>query len=176
MSRNRQIFLVVVVVLAFVLQLSVMPQFKLLGVQPDLILVVAIVVAVQDGPVAGAVVGFFGGLLQDIASPQVMGVSALTKTLAAFMAGMLKDFFMTYSILLPVLLVFFMTFFELLLHQGVLVVLGQEQLPPLRAGAIFAASLYNVLAVLVIYPLLRRFRFPDKEESLTLAKANVNRG
>jgi len=169
-SRNRQIFLMVVVALAFVLQLSVLPQFKLLGVQPDLILVVAIVVAVQDGPVAGAVVGFAGGMLQDIASPQVMGVSALTKTLAAFLAGVLKDVFMTYSILLPVLLVFFFTFFELLLNQGVLVVLGQEKLVPVKAGLLFAAALYNVLAVLVIYPLLRRFRFPEKEEPLLLTR------
>lgn len=169
MSRNREIFLFIVVVIAFILQLSVIPQFKLLGVQPDLILVVAIVVAVQDGPVEGAIIGFLGGMLQDIASPQVMGVSALSKALAAFLAGVLKDFFMTYSILLPVLLVFMLSFFELLLHQGVLVVLGQEQLPPVRAGALFAISLYNVIAVLVIYPLLRRFRFPEKEESFTLA-------
>lgn len=169
MSRNREIFLFIVVVIAFILQLSVMPQFKLLGVQPDLILVVAIVVAVQDGPVEGAIIGFLGGMLQDIASPQVMGVSALSKALAAFLAGVLKDFFMTYSILLPVLLVFMLSFFELLLHQGVLVVLGQEQLPPVRAGALFAISLFNVIAVLVIYPLLRRFRFPEKEESSTLA-------
>ena len=170
MSRNRRIFLAIVVVLAFVLQLSVFPQFKLLGAQPDLILVVSIVVAVTDGPVAGAIVGFFGGMLQDIASPQVMGVSALTKTLAAFMAGMLKDFFMTYSILLPVLLVFFLTFFELLVHQGVLLVLGQEQLPPLNAATMFASALYNVLLTFLIYPLLRRFRFPEKEESLSMAK------
>ena len=169
MSRNREIFLFIVVVIAFILQLSVIPQFKLLGVQPDLILVVAIVVAVQDGPVEGAIIGFLGGMLQDIASPQVMGVSALSKALAAFLAGVLKDFFMTYSILLPVLLVFMLSFFELLLHQGVLVVLGQEQLPPVRAGVLFAISLYNVIVVLVIYPLLRRFRFPEKEESFTLA-------
>lgn len=160
----------VVIALAFVFQLSVLPQFKLLGVQPDLILVVAIVVAVQDGPVAGAVVGFAGGMLQDVASPQVMGVSALTKTLAAFLAGVMKDVFMTYSILLPVLLVFFFTFFELLLNQGVLVVLGQEKLIPVKAGLLFAAALYNVLAVLVIYPLLRRFRFPEKEEPLLLTR------
>lgn len=170
MSRNRQLFLLGTVLLAFVLQISVMPQFKLLGVQPDLILVVAIVVAVQDGPVSGAVVGFFGGLIQDVASSQVMGVSALTKTLAAFSAGVLKDFFMTYSILLPILLVFFLTLFELLLTQGVLVLLGQEELPPVRLGVMLAAALYNVLAVLVAYPFLRRFRFPEKEESLLLTR------
>lgn len=170
MSRNRQIFLFLVVAVGFVLQISVMPQFKLFGVQPDLVLVVAIVVAVQEGPVPGAVVGFFGGILQDMASPQVMGVNALTKTMAGFMAGVLKEFFMTYSILLPVLLVFCLTLVELLLHQGVLLMLGQEDLPPLRGGPILAAALYNVMVVFVIYPLLRRFRFLEKDDSLVITR------
>jgi len=170
MSRNRQIFLGVIVLLAFMLQLAVLPQFKLLGVQPDLILVVAVVVAVQDGPVAGAVVGFCGGLLQDIASPQVMGVSALTKTLAAFIAGMMKDFFMTYSILLPVVLVFLATIFEMGMHQVVMVVLGQEMIAPFKITTVLAESLYNVLAVLVVYPLLRRFKFLPKEDTVILTK------
>ena len=170
MSRNRQIFIGVTVVLAFVLQIAVFPQFKLLGVQPDLILVVAVVVAVQEGPVPGAIVGFAGGMLQDIASPQVMGTSALTKTLAAFMAGMMKDVFMTYSILLPVLLVFLATIFEMSMQQGVLVMLGLEPLPPFRISTIFATSLYNVLAVLVVYPFMRRFKFPQKEESAVMTR------
>jgi rod shape-determining protein MreD len=170
MSRNRQIFLGICVVLAFVLQISVTPQFKILGVQLDLILVVAVVVAVQEGPVPGAIIGFAGGMLQDIASPQVMGSSALTKALAAFLAGMMKDFFMTYSILLPVVLVFLATIFEMSLHQGLFVVLGQEQLPPFRVGAIFVSSLYNVIAVLIVYPFMKRFKFPVKEDSIILTR------
>jgi rod shape-determining protein MreD len=169
-SRNRQLFLLVAVVLAFVLQISVLPQFKILGVQPDLILVVAVVVAVQDGPVAGAVVGFFGGMLQDIASPQLMGVGMLTKTVTAFLAGMLKDFFMTYTILLPVILVFLASIFEQSMHQVTLSVLGQENIPPFKVGVLFASTLYNVLCVFIVYPVMRRFRFPEKEDSLALKR------
>ncbi|MCJ7653588.1 MAG: rod shape-determining protein MreD [Actinobacteria bacterium] len=66
MSRRRWIFLACTVLLAFILQIAVMPQFKLFGVQPDLILVVAVVVAVLEGPVEGAIVGFCGGMLEDI--------------------------------------------------------------------------------------------------------------
>lgn len=171
MSRKREFVLAGCVVLAFLLQLAVMPQFKMLGVQPDLILVVAVVVAVQEGPVEGAVVGFLGGMLQDLASSQVMGVSAFSKAVAAFLAGILKDFFMTYSILLPVLLVFFLSIFELSLHQISLLMLGQEQLPPFRVTTlVLPSALYNVLAVFVVYPLLRRFRFPVKEESLVVTR------
>lgn len=170
MSRKRQLLIAATVLLAFILQLAVIPQFKLMGVTPDLILVIAVVVAVQDGPLEGALVGFFGGLLQDIASPQVMGVGAFSKAFAAFLAGILKDFFMTYSILLPVLLVFFMSLLEQSLHQASLAVLGQEQLPPFRVGSVLASSLYDVLAVFVFYPVLRRLRFLDKEESMLLTK------
>ncbi|PKQ28683.1 MAG: rod shape-determining protein MreD [Candidatus Anoxymicrobium japonicum] len=172
MSRNHQIFLMVVVAFAFVLQLSVIPQLNLLSVAPDLILVVAVVVAVQEGPIAGAIVGFAGGMLQDIASPQVMGMSALTKALAAFTVGMMKDLFMTYSILLPVLLVFLATVFEILLHHGALIILGQEQLPPFKLDAVFAESFFNVFAVLIVYPFIRRFKFLQKDESVIFARPN----
>lgn len=171
MSRYRQILLAGIVALAFMLQVAVMPQFKLLGVQPDLILVVAVVVAVQEGPTRGAIVGFCGGMLQDLTCAQVMGVSAFSKTAAAFLAGVLKDFFMTYSILLPVLLVFLMSIFEPSLHQVTLMMLGQEELPPFRlVGVVLPSALYNVLAVFVVYPVLRRFHFPLKEESLVLTR------
>ena len=171
MSRNRQLFIAGAVLLAFILQIAVMPQFKLFGVQPDLILVVAVVVAVQEGPVEGAIVGFCGGMLMDIVGPQVMGVGAFSETVAALLAGMLKEFFMTYSILLPVLLVFIFTFLELSVNQVTLLMLGQENLPPFNVlGVILPAALYNVLAVLVVYPVFRRFSFTQKEESLILAK------
>jgi len=173
-SRRRQLFLATVVVLAFILQIAVLPQFKLLGAQPDLILVVAVLVAVTEGPMEGALVGFFGGLLQDIVGPQVLGVGAFSKALAAFAAGVLKDFFMTYSILLPILLVFLMSLFEQSIHQAALAVLGQEQLPTFKVTVVFASALYDVLAVFLFYPLIRRFRFDDKEES-TLAIRTAGR-
>lgn len=171
MSRKRQVFLAGTVLLAFLLQVAVMPQFKLLGAQPDLLLVVAVVVAIQEGPLAGAAVGFCGGMLQDLVSPLVMGVGALTKTAAAFLAGILKDLFVTYSILLPVLLVFLMSLLEPVMHQTALIILGQENLPPFQFSTVFASALYNVLAVFVVYPFIRRFSFPKQEESFALMKA-----
>lgn len=176
MSRNRQILLGVLVLLAFILQISVLPQIKLLGVQPDLILVLAILVAVQEGPVPGAIVGFLGGLLQDLASPQVLGVGAFSKAVVAFLAGTMKDFFMTYTILLPVLLVFFLSMMEMSLHQVALIVLGQEQIPPFKITTLVYSSLYDVLVVFVLYPVLKRFRFPLKEESLAIARSDTGKG
>lgn len=174
MSRRRQISIAGVVLSAFVLQIAVMPQFKILGVQPNLMLVVAVVVAVQEGPMEGAVVGFCGGLLVDLVSYQVLGVGAFTTAATAFMSGMMKDIFMTYSILLPIALVLIMSILEPSLRQATLLILGQEELPPFKVlTVIFPSALYNALAVLVVYPVMRRLSFPAKEESMILPKAGI---
>jgi rod shape-determining protein MreD len=171
-SRKRQAFVAGAVTLAFLLQLAVMPQLKLLGVQPDLLLVVAVVVAIQDGPIQGAVTGFCGGMLQDLVSPVVMGIGALTKTVTAYLAGSLKRFFVTYSILLPVILVFLASVVDPVMHQVMLIILGQEQLPPFQVNVILASAFYNVLVVFVVYPLMRRFSFPGQSDSLALLRSS----
>jgi len=170
-SRKRQVFVAGALALAFLLQLAVMPQFKLLGVQPDLLLVVAVVVAIQDGPIQGAVAGFCGGMLQDLVSPLVMGMGALTKTVTAYLAGSLKGFFVTYSILLPVILVFLAGVADPVMHQVMLIILGQEKLPPFQVNVILASAIYDVLAVLVVYPLMGRFSFPGQGDSLALLRS-----
>jgi len=172
-SRRRQLFIGFLVVMAFVLEVAVFPEFTLFGIQPNMILVIAVIVAVQDGPVQGAVVGFLGGLLVDVASHQVMGVGAFSTAAAALLAGLMKDFFMTYSILLPVILVFILSMVEMSMHVGALAVLGQEQLPPLSIKVFLASAFYNVLLVFVLYPLLRRLRFPRKEDALSINRPDA---
>jgi len=173
MSRKRQVFLIITVSFAFFLQFSVMPHFKLLGCQPDLLLVVAIVVAVQEDPITGAIVGFCGGFLQDLISHQVLGVSALTKALAVFISGMLKELFMTYSMFLPAILVLLGSILEVCFHEVTLLMLGQGKVPPLRFAAfVLPTSLYNVLAAFVIYPLMRVFSFPVREERLIVRRTD----
>lgn len=176
MSRNRRIFLFAVMFIAFFLQVAVLPNFKILGVQPDLILVVAVIVAVQEGPMEGALLGFFGGMLQDVVGPQVLGVGALTKTLSAFFAGLMKDFFMTYSILLPVILVFLFSIIEPSMNHAALVILGQEELPPFRITTLLVLSLYNVLMVFIVYPVLKRFRYSYRDETLVLTRTTRKLG
>ncbi len=167
MSRNRKIFLGVVVALAFVLQLAVVPQFRLFGVAPDLLLVVAVAVAIVDGPMEGAVIGLIGGLLQGLIAPQVMGVSAFSKMISAFVAGLLAELVMTSSFLLPVLIIFLVSLFEPVLFQGTMAMLGRESLAPLNfVGVILPTAGYNVLVNFVIFPLVRKFRFIESEESL----------
>ncbi|MDD5748132.1 MAG: rod shape-determining protein MreD [Actinomycetota bacterium] len=169
MTRKREAVLICAVFACFLLQVSVAPELKLFGSQPNLLLVLAIVVAIQDSPLTGAIVGFSGGLLQAFAGYQIPGLSAFTFATTAYLGGILKELFMTYSVLLPVILIFLMSVFELLLHQFALMMLGQGGIPPMGAlSMLLPVSIYNVLAGIVIYPLLRSLSFQEREKLLTL--------
>lgn len=173
MSRKRKLTLCLAVILGFLVQISVAPHIKLFGVKPDILLVLAIVVAIQDGPTAGATVGFFGGLLQDMMSPRLFGISALTKTVSAYIAGLLKDMTITYTVLLPIIITFIMTFVEQIFLILSIAVFGQEGFPVFSLLNIFLEAIYNVLIVLPLYPLMKRLQFEPKDKSTVLLKTNV---
>lgn len=57
------------------------------GFTPDLMLILTVWIALSEGRLKGIVAGFFIGLLFDIVSADVIGTNALSKTIAAFIAG-----------------------------------------------------------------------------------------
>lgn len=160
--------MVILLLVGIAMQVAVFPNFRLFGAQPNVVLVIAILVGVIDGPVEGAVIGFAGGLMSDMVGSQVVGAGAFSLAVTAFSAGVLKNFFVTYSILLPMFLTFVLGLFEQAVYYSVLVVLGQDLLPVLRMRYMLPASGYDVLLVLVLYPLMGRLRFPDRTDSQLL--------
>jgi rod shape-determining protein MreD len=75
------------VFVAAILQVSVFSDVIVLHGTPDLLLVAIICVALLRGPIVGAGVGFWGGLLVDTANLGTLGVTSLLLTLAGFWAG-----------------------------------------------------------------------------------------
>ena len=81
-----------VIVTALLLQSTVFAQIKLLGVRPELMYLVTIVVAILEGPQEGAVVGFAGGMAQDFLLNQPKGITALTLTLLGYAMGLARQY------------------------------------------------------------------------------------
>ncbi len=75
------------VFVAAVLQVSVFSSVTVLHGTPDLLLVAIICVALLRGPVAGAVIGFWGGLLLDTANLGTLGVTSLLLTIVGYWVG-----------------------------------------------------------------------------------------
>jgi rod shape-determining protein MreD len=83
---------VLLVMIAVTVQMSVLPHVAVAGVSCDLVLVVVVGLALSRGPEFGAVTGFIGGLLLDVAPPadHTAGRWALALALAGYVAGLMR--------------------------------------------------------------------------------------
>ncbi|WP_242606447.1 rod shape-determining protein MreD [Protofrankia symbiont of Coriaria ruscifolia] len=90
--RGRTVVVTVaVMVVLTVLQLSVIAALDLPLGSPDIVLIVLSFVALSQGPVVGAVVGFTVGLLADLLSTHVLGQTAMVFSLVGYGVGLAGD-------------------------------------------------------------------------------------
>ncbi len=76
-----------VVLLLLILQTTFIPYLAVGGYLPDLFLLWLVYVALRRGQIEAAAYGFGIGFLQDITATKFLGLAALAKTIAAFIAG-----------------------------------------------------------------------------------------
>jgi rod shape-determining protein MreD len=154
---RRTLLLVVVVLSALLLQTTVFADIRLLGARPELMYLLTIVFAFLDGPSAGAVTGFAGGMAEDFLLDQPKGITALTLTLLGYAVGMIRQYVVSPSPLFPVFLVAGGTFAGLLFYGALSFLLGQLDVSALYLVRIAALSaLYNAILTPLLFPVLRR--------------------
>ncbi len=144
------------VITALVLQSTIFAQVTLVGVKPELVYLVTIVLALLEGPSAGAVAGFGGGMAQDFLLNQPKGITALTLTLVGYAVGMIRQYVVTPSPLLPVFVVAGATAVGVLFYGAVAFLLGVEVGGGYLARAALLSGLYNAILTPVVYPIIRR--------------------
>jgi rod shape-determining protein MreD len=93
MTLSRTGLVALLVVLAVTAQTAVFSLFSVNGVVPNLALIVVVAASITRGPAFGATVGFFAGLLLDLAPPadHVAGRWALALVLIAVLAGRVSN-------------------------------------------------------------------------------------
>jgi len=72
---------------AAIAQVSIFSQLHVFGGVPQLVLVTLVAVSLLRGAVAGAVAGFFAGLVVDTATLETLGLSSLLLTLLGYWVG-----------------------------------------------------------------------------------------
>ncbi|GIU96977.1 MAG: hypothetical protein KatS3mg013_0780 [Actinomycetota bacterium] len=154
---RRGLAIALLIITALLLQSTVFAQLRLLGVRPELLYLVTIVVAFQEGPAEGSVVGFLSGLAQDLLLNEPKGILALTLTLLGYAVGMLRPFIVSPSPLVPTILAAAGTVGGVVFYVVVSFLLGN-----FSAGARFALQValltgaYNAVLTPIAFPLLRR--------------------
>ena len=154
---RRTIAWIAVVVTALVLQSTVFAQIELGGASPELMFLITTILAMLEGPSAGALGGFTAGMAQDFLLNQPKGITALTLTLVGYVVGTVRPYITTPSPLLPVLLVAATTAAGVLFYGFVAFLLGQlpEGVVYLLRIALLSA-VYNAVLTPIFYPVLRR--------------------
>jgi rod shape-determining protein MreD len=154
---RRALLLTIVVLTALLLQTTVFADVRLLGARPELMYLLTICFAVLEGPGSGAVTGFVGGMAQDFLLNQPKGITALTLTLLGYAIGMLRQYIVSPSPVLPVVLVALGTFAGVLFYGVVSFLLGQLDTSWLYLVRVAALSaVYNAILTPLVYPILRR--------------------
>jgi rod shape-determining protein MreD len=154
---RRVLLLAAVILTALLLQSTVFAQIKLLGVEPELMYLVTILVAILEGPQEGAIVGFAGGMAQDFLLNSPKGITALTLTLLGYAMGLARQYIVSPSPLLPTMLVAAGTFAGTVFYLVVGALLGQLSVPVgYGVRVCLLTALYGAILTPILYPLLRR--------------------
>jgi rod shape-determining protein MreD len=146
-----------------ILQVMIAPHIAIGGVVPSIPLLVVITLALIEGPVAGSVAGFSGGLLLDMLGTGPIGAWALVLTLVGYLAGLLSENVFAEGWLLPVTVALLTGLAAEFFYLGVLGVLGAGA-PLGRAllSAVVPKGVYNAVLAMLLYPWLARFLRTDR--------------
>lgn len=79
-----------VLLLTLILHTTLLPEVRLFGVMPDVMLLLAIAAGLEAGPAYGALIGFVSGMLSDLLLPTPLGLSALVFTVVGYVVGVTK--------------------------------------------------------------------------------------
>jgi rod shape-determining protein MreD len=80
-----------VLVVGLTIQMALAARLEVLGVQGDLLLLIAVCAGLAAGPDRGAAIGFAAGVSFDLLLQSPFGLSSLTYAVVAYLAGSLQD-------------------------------------------------------------------------------------
>ncbi|AYN41380.1 rod shape-determining protein MreD [Streptomyces dangxiongensis] len=156
MRVNRILLSSALVVVALVIQVSVLARLHLPGAVPDLLLLTVLGLAMVYGHVGGALVGFGAGLLADLAPPadHAAGRYALVLCVTGYVAGLIRpENGRLKSATGPMAVVVAAAVGSTLLYAGVGALVGDTAARHVGLpGLLFSAALYDLLLAPFVVP------------------------
>lgn len=158
MRFNRILLSTTLIVVALVIQVSVLARLQLPGAVPDLVLLTVLGLALVYGHVGGALIGFGAGLLADLAPPadHAVGRYALVLCVVGYVAGLAKpETGRLRSATAPLFVVVGAAIGSTLLYAGVGALVGDTAARHVGLSSLlFTAALYDLLLAPFTVPLI----------------------
>lgn len=149
---KQRLLLSLAVLLSIVIQVAVFPHLRLLGVVPEVGLLVAVAVAYRLGSATGAVVGFAAGLGYDLFLETPLGLSALAWLLTAWAVGAFHAGLVRPPRFIAPILGGLAGIMSGLLFVAIGIIFGVEELRDVEVlGVIARVSLYDALIAPLVF-------------------------
>jgi rod shape-determining protein MreD len=146
-------------VLALALQSTLLARVTILGVIPQLVLIVVVSLAYTDGERVGTVTGFAGGLLQDLLLPpqSILGLTALIYTFIGYAVGRLRHFAPRDAVWTPVATVTASSAIAEFGYALLSIIMGKAWVSLAYTAKVAGlVILYNTLLTPFLFPFVRR--------------------
>ncbi|WP_455357048.1 rod shape-determining protein MreD [Streptomyces sp. SYSU K217416] len=178
MRFNRILLSITLVVVALVVQVTVLARLQLPGAVPDLVLLTVLALALVYGHVSGALIGFGAGLLSDLAPPadHAAGRYALVLCVTGYLVGLAKpDTGRLRSATGPMAVVVAAAIGSTLLYAGVGALVGDTAARHVGlTGLLFTAVVYDLVLAPFTVPLI--IALARRAENDPLAETQKNGG
>ena len=84
---SKKIKLFLIIIINIILQLTIFPNFKILGASPNATIPLVVAFSLCFGPFFGGYLGLFLGIIEDVFFSNVIGVRALIYFVCGFLIG-----------------------------------------------------------------------------------------
>ncbi|MFA6309427.1 MAG: rod shape-determining protein MreD [Clostridia bacterium] len=135
-----------------IIQSTILDVVQIYGVKPNLMLVFIVSVALINGSVQGAAVGFILGLMQDIISGKIIGFYCLLGLYLGLIIGSVNKRLYRENLLI----IIFFTFISTVVYEELVYILntflsGNLNFTVSFANIIFPEAIYNMFVSIFIY-------------------------
>lgn len=164
----------VLLLLAAVLEVSLISYVEIGEAHPELVLVLLVSLALLRGPVLGALAGFWAGLVLDTAWLGTLGLTSLLLTLAGYWCGRFGEV-TTRSSANPVLVAVLLATIGVSAGSALLHFMLGETLPvsDFLVGVLLPSLALNLLLSYPVYRLARTVLPPDESQRRGLEMSAV---
>ena len=138
-----------------ILQVVFGEQLKLNYLNFDFILVAIVALTFKNGLITGMLYGFFAGLVFDILSSNIIGISPLILALSAFIIGKLLESGLKIKLVSYILTVFILTEINIIIIS-IIYYLFSYSIDFVSLGMdLLLKPMFNILIIFMVFPLMR---------------------
>ncbi len=169
---KRKITVVILVIICFLLQCTILKEIKLTHVVPNLLIVVTSSFGFMRGKKEGLYVGFLCGMLIDLFFSEFYGFYTLIYMYIGYINGFFKNMFYDDDIKLPMILITGSDFiYGCIIYVFSFLLRGRFDTWYYFKNVIFPEVIYTVVVTLVFYRIIRRInRKLEEDEKRSAAK------